>query len=176
MQTQRPAATEFPALDHDLREATAPIGSEPRLRGKRTASVAGELLDRLQALDMKPFVLALLERTSASEDEFLKYLRSRKAAGGGLVAKPIERVETLWKLLNRARAPLPVAMPTHDDGLQLSWTSKNGRHLSMDIYADEWDWFFRDRQTDETDGGDVESFDELPEAFRKRLASLRDDG
>lgn len=77
---------------------------------------------------------------------------------------------SIWSLVVAVQPEigLPVIVPTDDGGLQLSWTVAR-RHLSIDIYENEWDWFYRDRETGEIDGGEATSDGDLPQSLRRRL-------
>ena len=103
--------------------------------------------------------------------DFQSYLNGMSAAGT-LSALKRERVRAIWSLVRpHLGGMLPVAMPTSDGAMQLSWTRGN-RHVSIDVYEDRWDWFFRDRSTDEVDGGDAADFESLSDAFMDRLELL----
>ena len=62
-------------------------------------------------------------------------------------------------------------MPTSDGALQLAWT-RNDRHVSVDVYENRWDWFSRNRATDEVMGGESEDFATLPHELIACLANF----
>jgi len=84
----------------------------------------------------------------------------------------IGRVQAIWTLVRpQVSDMLPIAMPTSDGALQLAWT-KNDRHVSADVYEHRWDWFSRNRTTDEVTGGESEDFDTLPPELVACLADF----
>lgn len=89
-----------------------------------------------------------------------------------LSALHMNRVNLVWNLIRpRVAGMLPVVMPTGDGAMQMSWT-RNNRHVSVDVYEDHWDWFFRNRTTDEIDGEDVVKPDSLPGLLATHLKTL----
>ncbi len=114
----------------------------------------------------------------AFDAAFQHYLDVMTQPEGRFSAEHIGVVRHVWALIVArfgATFALPIAMPTGDGALQLAWTW-NQRHVSVDVYPDRWDWFFRDRSTGECDGDEVAAFDALPEALVGRLALLARDG
>lgn len=109
---------------------------------------------------------------------FHQYLDVMTAPKGRFAPDHIERVRQVWTLISDhfgGLFPLPVAMPTGDGALQLSWT-RGHWHASVDVYADSWEWFFRDRDTGDFDGDELEnSIELLPEALKAHLALLVND-
>ena len=67
----------------------------------------------------------------------------------------------------------PDAGPTNTGGLLMSW-DRSGMHLEIEILPDaSYDWFFRQRALDITDGGDgylVEG--EIPGGLARRLETM----
>ena len=104
-------------------------------------------------------------------DPFHEYLLDRVEAGD-LSTSHIGRVQAIWTLVRpQVSDMLPIAMPTSDGALQLAWT-KNDRHVSADVYEHRWDWFSRNRTTDEVTGGESEDFDTLPPELVACLADF----
>ena len=85
----------------------------------------------------------------------------------------VAHLRRVWELILSHFSPdfdLPVACPTQDGALQLSWTA-NGKHTSIDVYANgEGDWFFHDRETLLFTGGSLVQGGSLPKDFLRLLA------
>jgi len=106
--------------------------------------------------------------------QFEEYLH--QLALGRFSSVHVEHLRTVWSLVLADLGPefdLPVACPTQDDGLQLSWTA-NGRHVSIDMYAEgDGDWFARNRLTGFFEGGQLSSQGPLPDALVEHLRVAR---
>ncbi len=110
----------------------------------------------------------------AFDARFQNYLDEMTWPEGSFSTKHIAQVRTLWRLLAGAfgASPLlPIALPTECGALQLAWTRRR-YHVSVNIYEDCWDWFFRSRATLEYDGDEVADFTHIPPALEERLALL----
>lgn len=114
---------------------------------------------------------ATLDPAVLSERDFNAYLSRLQAPAGEFTAGHVDRIHQIWARLRAVNRelPLPVAIPTGDGGLQLSWT-RGQRHASVDIYDGEWHWFYRDRSTGECDGGEGGAGVDPTEGLVRRIA------
>lgn len=114
------------------------------------------------------------ENDADEKSRFEEYLR--QLALGRFSSAHVEHLRAVWNLVLASLGPefaLPIACPTEDDGLQLSWTA-NGRHVSIDMYADgEGDWFARNRITGFFEGGQLSSAGPLPDVLVEHLKAAR---
>lgn len=106
---------------------------------------------------------------------FQCYLDMMTVPEGRFSAEHVARVRRLWEHCLPLEGVPVVALPTSDGALQLSWT-RGYLYLSIDIYPDRWDWFFRNRVTDLCDGGDVTDFGTMPDAYMARMSELEASG
>ena len=114
------------------------------------------------------------ENDADEKSRFEEYLR--QLALGRFSSAHVEHLRAVWNLVLASLGPefaLPIACPTEDDGLQLSWTA-NGRHVSIDMYQEgEGDWFARDRTTGFFEGGQISSAGPLPDVLVEHLKAAR---
>jgi hypothetical protein len=134
-----------------------------------------QMLEALDRDDPEPSALPSNSGAEAPpfDVSFQNYL-DRLQATERVPAVQVEIGRRIWASLRAALGgtfPMPVAGPTEDGALELSWTRKR-RHVSVEVYPEGWEWFFRDRETDVIDGGDVVDHETVPEALVARLASL----
>lgn len=79
-------------------------------------------------------------------------------------------IDVMLEILKMESAQVPTIMLTSDGAIQMSWT-KNGLHLSIDLYCDSYDWFVRDRNSGAYTGGYSDRFSICAE-LRAILATL----
>jgi hypothetical protein len=76
----------------------------------------------------------------------------------------LERARTVGGAL-----PVPTAIPSGDGSIHLAW-DRNEHHLDADIFPDgSFDWFYRNRLTDELDGTADTRATGMSEALAGRL-------
>lgn len=92
-----------------------------------------------------------------------------------LADEPIGRtVATFWERVQRTERglPPPTALRSEDGSMHLAW-DRDVHHLDVDLRADgTFEWFYRNRLTDELDGTDEERVAGVPEVFAARLRLL----
>lgn len=92
------------------------------------------------------------------ESEWLKFLFGLVDAGY-VSESQVSHVRAFWEeLKNRIGRPLrlPITMPAGDGSIQLAWSTKE-HYLDIDMFADgSYEWFYRNRFTDELDGTENE--------------------
>lgn len=138
----------------------------------RLASSRGELVRKFLTPDRCARMRDL--RLPEDQDVWTHYLTDQIEPVGQLSQDHISRVSALWTLVRSVggeKLPLPVALPTDDGALHMAWTVGR-QHLSVDAYENSWDWFYRDRERDESDGGDSEYTEPVPAGFVRRLEML----
>lgn len=68
-----------------------------------------------------------------------------------------------------APLPVPTALPSEDGSMHLAW-DRDQHHLDVDLFPDgSFEWFYRNRLTDELDGTDEGRVLGMPEALARRL-------
>lgn len=108
------------------------------------------------------------DRTSS---EWLAYLTlvGGKSAHGAALGK-------VWRALDSAVADLPLPRASVSDSVSeiidpayLSW-DRDEHHFDLEIEPSGYEWFYRNRKTDEIDGSDgAIALDHIPEAMLTRL-------
>jgi hypothetical protein len=78
---------------------------------------------------------------------------------------------TWWRIAS-ARPPEP-ELETPGAALRFTW-SFDDVYLHLDVLADGYEWFFRDRMANASVGTERDADPELPSAFFERLAALRE--
>lgn len=95
----------------------------------------------------------------------------------GLTSREVaDAARGIWTTIHRVapEVPPPDASPTNCKGLLMSWDASGRFHLEIEILPDtSYEWFYRERATDVSDGGEEATFDELPEALVARLRRVR---
>jgi len=97
------------------------------------------------------------ELQDSPTDRWFRYLRSLPARN---LARPqaAAAAERLWERLTEEIASLtpPNASPTDDGGVLMSWM-EHGYHVEIEVMpSGAYEWFYRHRESDTTDGGSVE--------------------
>ena len=106
------------------------------------------------------------------------YLR-RLATSNTPYRSTAERLANLWSLLTLRmdqegyELPAPIALPDASTGaIHLAWNGLR-HYLELELFANgTWEWFYRDRETADTDGGEPPNTGSVPEAFAARLKRI----
>ncbi len=68
-----------------------------------------------------------------------------------------------------ALLPVPTAIPSEDGSMHLAW-DREQHHLDVDLFPDgSFEWFYRNRLTDELDGTDESRVFGMPDALARRI-------
>ena len=117
--------------------------------------------------------LATPTPTTPAVERWGVYLRSLQTRGltSGDVAVAAEQ---LWSSLRGSVASVtpPDASPSNDGGLLMSW-DRNGLHMELEVLADcTYEWFFRQRSLDISEGGAEVSVDTISPELASRIRQV----
>ncbi len=158
----------------NLRELDGPGAMTLASGGPTDESVAHEKVWALfGAAFAFPSALPLRRPTaeSAPERDWRRYLEHLTSIG--LATSHTEHVRCYWARLRHVlpTVRIPAAGPTADGALQLAW-DRGRHHVDLDIYADgRVDWFYLDRNTGETAGGEGTS-SRVPDELHRYLQAF----
>lgn len=91
-----------------------------------------------------------------TEADFSNYLSGLTVPYGEYSDIHIAKVRWIWKKVREVNQRLPAVILMQDGGIQLAWINRSHKYISIDIYENSWEWFFRDRLTDKYGGGSGE--------------------
>lgn len=83
------------------------------------------------------------------------------------------RVSVFWRAAEAAVGPMtlpaPMAIPSGEGGAHLAWDAEQ-HHIEVDLFSDgSFDWFYRNRLTDEIDGTREDRASGMPEDLARRI-------
>lgn len=118
-----------------------------------------------------------VQTTAADGTETRWYTYVDTLSHRGLTSKEVaDAARNVWRAI-RSIAPTippPDASPTNSRGLLMSWDASGRFHLEIEILPDtSYEWFYRERAADVSDGGEEANVDVLPEALVARLLNVK---
>jgi hypothetical protein len=126
---------------------------------KNDEQIVDEMIaKRINAMQTKPLITVRKPNEKADWDAYL----TKMVAKYGDVGR---NLNSMWLYAKTLNAPIPVATPSDDkDRFHLSW-DREEHHLDVDVYGigadglQQWEWFYRNRKTDELDGDEKSGTD-----------------